>query len=376
MTDIYFVRHAESFGNLTRRVYGHFDGLVTPKGYLQIEKLAERFCDIHIDKVYSSDLTRAVETAKAIYEPKGLALIKEPAFREIGFGVWEDRPWGELVLSHRQAYDAWVSSPLEFAVSGSETYADVYERARRALDRVVSENDGKSVCIVSHGASIRMLMHGMKNNDDLTGVESADWGDNTCVSHFKYDNGKYTEVFMNCNDHLRSLPGFDEGMSWVREGGGRNTRFENARLPEDAEKICSYREKGESEVFGHRANNAALAVKHAKKLLRHDDESIVFAYLGDTEIGMIELDTTAKVYPAAGHISFLYLAPEYRRLRYGIQLIGHAMSRYRARGMRHISVRVAETNTAAQNFYKKYGFYEAFRENDRGCVQRIMLLDI
>ena len=376
MTDIYFVRHAESFGNLTRRVYGHFDGLVTPKGYLQIEALSKRFCDIHIDRVYSSDLTRTLETAKAIYEPKGLEVIKMPAFREIGFGVWEDRPWGELVSSYAEEYNAWGSNPLEFAVPGSETYRDVYRRAKAALDEVVSENDGKAIAIVSHGATIRMLMHGLRSGDDLTGVERAEWGDNTCVSHFRAEGAKYTEVFTNNNDHLRTLPGFDDGMSWVREGGGRNVWFKNAEYPEDADKIREYHRLGEGEVFGCGDIDFSRIDRRAKRSLRKDKESIVFGYLPEGEIGMIELDPTAKVYPMAGHISFLYLAPEYRRMRYGIQLVGHAMSRYKSLGKKHISVRVAETNTAARNFYGKYGFYEAFRENDGGIIQRVMILDI
>ena len=375
MTDIYFVRHAESFGNLTRRVYGHFDGLVTPKGYMQIEKLQERFRDIKIDKVYSSDLARTCETAKAIYEQKNLPLIRESAFREIGFGVWEDMAWGEVFVNQREAYDAWLSRPLEFSVSGSETYENVYARAKSALDRIVSESDGQAVAIVSHGATIRMLMFGLKNGDDLTGVESSDWGDNTCISHFRAEGGKYTEVFSNCNEHLRSLAGFDEGMSWVREGGGRNVRFEKARYPEDIEKIKNYHSLGEGEVFGGECDLARIE-RNTKKLLKKDSESIVFGCLGDEEIGMIELSVLQKVYPGAGHISFVYLKPEYRRMRYGIQLIGHAMSRYKAAGKKHISVRVNETNTAAYNFYKKYGFYEVFRESDGGIVQRIMILDI
>ncbi len=376
MTDIYFVRHAESFGNLTRRVYGHFDGLVTPKGYLQIETLRERFRDIHIDKVYSSDLTRTLETAKAIYEPRSIPLIKTAAFREIGFGVWEDRPWGELVSSYAKEYEAWGEHPLDFAVSGSETYFDVYKRAKAALDEIVYENDGKAVAIVSHGATIRMLMHGIKNEDDLTGVESADWGDNTCVSHFRAEHGKYTEIFSNNNDHLRALPGFDEGMSWVREGGGRNVWFKNASYPEDADKIREYHRLGEREVFGYGDIDFSRIDRRAKRSLRKDKESVVFGYLPEGEIGMIELDPTAKIYPEAGHISFLYLAPEYRRMRYGIQLMGHAMSKYKALGKKHISVRVAETNIAARKFYEKYGFYEAFRESEGGILQRVMLLDI
>ncbi|MBR3848511.1 MAG: histidine phosphatase family protein [Oscillospiraceae bacterium] len=74
MTDIYFVRHAESFGNLTRRVYGHFDGLVTPKGYLQIEALSKRFCNIHIDRVYSSSSQERLKPQRRYMSRKGLRL--------------------------------------------------------------------------------------------------------------------------------------------------------------------------------------------------------------------------------------------------------------------------------------------------------------
>ena len=69
MTRIYIVRHAEAEGNLYRRIHGQYDSLVTPMGYQQIAALAERFRDIPVDAVYSSDLYRTRMTAKAIYEP-------------------------------------------------------------------------------------------------------------------------------------------------------------------------------------------------------------------------------------------------------------------------------------------------------------------
>lgn len=375
MTDIYFVRHAESFGNLTRRAYGWYDGIITPKGYAQIEKLRERFENIHIDAVYSSDLFRTCETAKAIYEHKGIALKKEPAFREISLGAWEDRPWGELLPKYEEAYEAWVKNPLEFYVDGSEKYEEVYKRAKTALDKVVGENDGKAVAIVSHGATIRMLMHGLKNNGNLENVADAEWGDNTCVSHFRFDGEKYTEVFSNCNEHLKTLYGFADGLSWVREGGGKNVWFKNAEKA-DIEKIKEYRVCGEKEVFGCEPKSLKPLEKRIERFLKKDEESIVFGYLLDEEIGIIELDVAANVYPKAGHISFIYLKPEHRRRRLGIQLIGHAMSKYKALGKKYISIRVAETNTFAYEFYKKYGFYEIFRENDGGVIQRVMLLDI
>ena len=56
MTKIYLIRHAEAEGNLYRRIHGQYDSLVTPRGYRQIEALAERFRDVKIDALYASDL--------------------------------------------------------------------------------------------------------------------------------------------------------------------------------------------------------------------------------------------------------------------------------------------------------------------------------
>ncbi|MBQ6901837.1 MAG: GNAT family N-acetyltransferase [Oscillospiraceae bacterium] len=376
MTDLYFIRHAESFGNLTRRAYGWYDGILTPKGYRQAECLRKRFADIAIDAVYSSDLTRARETAAAIYEPKGLALHTDAAFREISLGAWEDRPWGELPSLYPEAYENWLAHPLAFRVEHSESYADVYARIKPALDRAVCENEGRTIAVVSHGAAIRILMYGITHNGDLTDIEKSDWGDNTCVSRFRFENGKYTEIFKNDNSHLSAMPGFSDNMNWVREGGGRNVWFEYAEYPRDKEKIRTYHAEAWLDIFGDEIANIRDVDSKARRVLKKSSDNIAFAYCTDGEIGMIETDEDIKLYPSAGHISLVYLKPEYRRRRYGIQLIGHAMSKYGNMGKKHLSVRVSETNKSAYAFYKKYGFYEAFRETEDKVRQIVMLLDI
>ena len=96
MTTIYLIRHAEAEGNLYRRVHGWYDSLITENGYRQIAALRGRFADVPIDAVYSSDLFRTGTTARAIYPGHGLELHTTPGLREIGVGVWEDKPWGAL----------------------------------------------------------------------------------------------------------------------------------------------------------------------------------------------------------------------------------------------------------------------------------------
>ena len=96
MTTIYLIRHAEAEGNLYRRIQGHWNGQVTPRGYLQIAALAERFRDVPIDAVYSSDLDRTQDTAGAILQYHDLPLQTTPALREVSLGSWEGRPWGDV----------------------------------------------------------------------------------------------------------------------------------------------------------------------------------------------------------------------------------------------------------------------------------------
>ena len=101
MTRLYLIRHAEAEGNLYRIAHGHYNGLITNyRGYQQIDALRERFREVDIDAVYSSDLYRTQTTARAIWLPKSLPLRLEPAFREICMGQWEDHTWHELNVKY------------------------------------------------------------------------------------------------------------------------------------------------------------------------------------------------------------------------------------------------------------------------------------
>ena len=120
MTQIYLIRHAEAEGNLYRRVQGHYDGDITERGRKQIDKLAERFRDIHLDALYSSDLRRAVTTASAITRYHDLPLITTPRLREVAMGCWEDRPWGEVEYPREQLVH-FNCDPENQDVEGCET---------------------------------------------------------------------------------------------------------------------------------------------------------------------------------------------------------------------------------------------------------------
>ena len=124
MTRIYLIRHAEAEGNLYRIAHGHEEGLITDyRGPRQIRALAQRFRDIPVDAVYASDLIRTQTTAQAIYMPKGLPLHPDPAFREIGMGVWEGLTW-------RQIETRWPLQLMEFNRQLDRWHVEGCETAR------------------------------------------------------------------------------------------------------------------------------------------------------------------------------------------------------------------------------------------------------
>ena len=149
-----------------------------------------------------------------------------------------------------------------------------------------------------------------------------------------------------------------------------------AVLPADKEKICAYYASAWRDIFGEELKYVREAAAKARRLLYRDKRNVAFGSMGDEEAGIIMLDDSTVLYPSAGHISLLYLKPEFRRRGLGIQLIHHAIDKYSEDEKRHISVRVAENNVAAYAFYKKYGFYELYRETEEDVRQIVMLLDI
>ena len=109
-TEIYIVRHGESLGNKEKIFLGQTDRDLTKLGYKQAELTAEFLRETKIDAVYSSSLIRAVNTAKAIANLKGLDVIKCSNLREINAGDWEGRSYENIAEVYPKMWKIWQNS--------------------------------------------------------------------------------------------------------------------------------------------------------------------------------------------------------------------------------------------------------------------------
>jgi phosphoserine phosphatase len=150
MTTILLARHGETDWNLNRRVQGHSDTPLNDTGRTQAQALGEELAGERIDAVYSSDLVRAHETARAVAEPRGLSVTAIRDLRERHFGTWEGLTDNEIFARFDPAPDtSW---------GDGETREEMAARVLDALRRIAAAHPESRVLVVSHGGPLRAVL--------------------------------------------------------------------------------------------------------------------------------------------------------------------------------------------------------------------------
>ena len=350
MTELYLIRHTQAEGNLYRMMQGHWDGDITALGCAENDLLSERFRNIPLDAVYSSDLKRAVLTAEACARGKGIAIQTDRRLRELDLGLWETQFFGNVTYSAYDEVEKFLHSPGEWHVEGSETVYDVEKRALEALTDIANAHPAQTVAVVSHGITLRCLLTGILQLP-YTGETLLPIFKNTSVTKLKYEKGRFIVEWMNDATHLDGLILND----WMSVGALRDESFS----PEDEPELyCScYRD--------------AWQISHEGNLQGYDDNAILHAasahhrtypgairklYLNDEFAGLIDCDVQHGEHAGYGWISLLYLTKEFRGKGYGIQLLARAIVLYKQLGRQSIRLHTSATNTKAQEFYRREGF--------------------
>lgn len=211
---MYIVRHCEAEGNITEVFQGSYDSDITEKGALQLDKLAERFRDIHLDAVVSSPLKRAYKTAEAINRYHGLEIATDPDFAEINGGELEGHKWNELSTLFPDTYALWKNDFAAFYSKEGESMKEVFERVGRGIMRVASDYRGKTVAVASHGGAIRNLLCFL-DGKPLHEVNNAAWVENTSISCYEFDDELVPhKVFVNDCAHLDTPETAPHAMWW------------------------------------------------------------------------------------------------------------------------------------------------------------------
>jgi probable phosphoglycerate mutase len=164
-TRVFLVRHGDTVLSAEDRFAGVTDVELSEKGREEARRLAERLRGEKITAVYASPLGRTVETARIIAEPHNLEVQPCDGFREISHGHWEGMKRHEVEEKFPKEMAEWEKDPYTFAPVGGESGLAVTARALPALIDLVRRHPGERILIVSHKATIRLLLSSLLGFD-------------------------------------------------------------------------------------------------------------------------------------------------------------------------------------------------------------------
>lgn len=164
-TRLLLVRHGATTLSSEDRFAGSTDVPVSEEGRSQASRLAERLADDEIAAVYCSPMRRTIETAAIIAEPHRLAPVTRPGLREIDHGHWEGLTRKDVEQRFRDEYARWEADPFTVAPANGESGVDVMARALPVIRAIVEAHAGENVLVVSHKATIRLVISSLLGFD-------------------------------------------------------------------------------------------------------------------------------------------------------------------------------------------------------------------
>jgi broad specificity phosphatase PhoE/ribonuclease HI len=162
VTTLVLVRHGATSHTADKRFSGGLASSnpgLTDEGRAQVREVADWLAPLAraVDVVIASPVRRARESAEIVAERLGLAVVEEPGFAEMEFGVWDGLTFAEVEKKWPEELSGWLGS-VDVAPQGGESFREVQERVLAGLRRVLTSHAGKTVIVVSHVTPIKTLV--------------------------------------------------------------------------------------------------------------------------------------------------------------------------------------------------------------------------
>ena len=202
MVKLILVRHGYSTGNKEKKFTGQMDAPLTEEGVKQAIETADYVVkNYKVDKIYSSDLSRAVATAELVSKATGVPVILDKNLRELDVGFWQNKTFEEVRSEFPNSCEFYKNNTGLGHPDGGEKYSDFRDRVKNAVIKIAKENQDKTVLVSTHGGTIRGIICGLKNTP-LDQVVNTPIPPNSSVTVVEYDNDKWNFTLVGYTDHL------------------------------------------------------------------------------------------------------------------------------------------------------------------------------
>ncbi len=200
-TKIYLVRHGETEWNSTNRFQGSTDVPLSQHGIEQAKKVANKLKNYNIEAIASSDLSRALDTAKELANIINVDIQLNPGLRELSFGEWEGLTAEEILKLYGENYTTWRTTPTKAVLPVEGSLEAASKRGLKALNEVVNNNLGKTIAVFAHASIIKSTILAAIDAD--LDLYNKFWLGNTAISILEYRDDKYILSMLNDTTHLQ-----------------------------------------------------------------------------------------------------------------------------------------------------------------------------
>ena len=199
-TTVLLVRHGRTESNITGFFMGWSNEDISDLGYAQAHSLSSRLASLPIASVYTSPLKRAYNTALILAKPHNLEPKVLDDLIEIRLGDWQGLHRDEISQRWPELWQQSRIDPSEVTLPNGESFQQVTDRAVRAFEMIVADNQDKQAVMVTHEVVIRVLVaHVLGTSNSI--YRRFEVG-NASLSIIRVSDGKARLVTLNDSSHL------------------------------------------------------------------------------------------------------------------------------------------------------------------------------
>ncbi len=190
---IYLIRHGETDYHVEKRALGKLDVPLNQLGREQAQMVADYFEDIPLKAIYSSPLSRCIETARPLSLAQGLQIQAVEGITEIDLGEWDGKPFKQLYQEGGEVFSQWIQKPASTRIPGGEMLSEVRERVLSAvLEILEAHSTEEDIAIFGHGGPLRIILcaslgldlnHIFRMEVDLASISAIKFFSNTIEEH-------------------------------------------------------------------------------------------------------------------------------------------------------------------------------------------------
>jgi broad specificity phosphatase PhoE len=203
MTKVYVVRHGQTAWNLEEVFRGRMDIPLDETGKKEVHLAGEALKDETLHAIYSSPLSRSMETAENIAKFQDISVTPLESIIDISYGEWEGVSLVEVRKKYPDLYDLWLKEPHNITFPGGESLEQVRVRTRNAIDDLLEKHKNENIALVAHRVPNKVICC------NLIGIDNSNFWriqqDTASTNLFVYKDGQWIISYLNDTSYLKVL---------------------------------------------------------------------------------------------------------------------------------------------------------------------------